>query len=136
MTNDYGSLIQTNPIVPFSQSPTGWRMSKWCNYEVVMNASTKTFHIKVFSNTADEAMFYANQLKTYIEANPIVVNSIPDDISIGLQFPIYDQISRGYYVTLIMMVGNLRVPMGGKEDPCPLTPSAYRVPKENLTPCG
>jgi len=113
--NDYGSLIQLNPIVPYDMQ--GWGKSHWCNYFVGMNTSSnKNIQIRVFANTATEATFHANRLKTYLENNPVTTPyGTADDVSIGVMFPIYDPQTRAHVVTLSMLAGNLTIMASSKE---------------------
>ncbi len=108
MTNDYSSLIQLNPVVAYAMH--GFQRSSWCNMVTLMNASVKNYQISVFANTAQESMFIANQLKTYIESNPMINSGgVRDDISIGLRQPILDQQSLAYKTDMVMMAGMLQI---------------------------
>ena len=114
---DYQSLIQTNPIVQYAQG-NGFQMSSWVNMNVLMSASVKSFEIYVYANTAQDSMFLANQLKQYIEMNPMSNSAgVADDVSIGVRHATLDPISQAYKTTMNMMTGMLTIGMadGGKE---------------------
>ncbi len=102
----YHELIQRNPITPWALH--GFGRSTWCFATVLVDASVKRFQIDVYGNTPSDSMFYAQQLKTYLETNKIDNN----DVSIGIRQPTYDRISQAYMSTLMMDVGNLWVPTG------------------------
>jgi hypothetical protein len=102
-TNDYLRLIQRNHIIPYANN--GFQRSHWCFAITLMDASVKQFQISVLANSGAEATQYANQLKVYLEANPMP----NDDVSIGLRPPIWDPDQHAYRVDMIMMTGNLMV---------------------------
>tara|TARA_R110000772_G_scaffold5454_1_gene19463 strand:- start:14464 stop:14793 length:330 start_codon:yes stop_codon:yes gene_type:complete len=109
MNNYYPNLIQSNPVVPFKVH--GFASDRWCNYAMTTNASIAEFHISVYANTASDARFYAEQLKTHIHKNPMLNTYInhPDDISIGMRQPVIDQLSSAYKVDMILMTGALTI---------------------------
>ncbi len=109
MTNYYQNLIESNPTVPFRVH--GFASDHWCNYQIITDASIKQFQISVYANTPDDARFYADRLKTYIEQNPMMNDYInhPDDISIGVRQPILDTMSSAYKVDMILMTGALTI---------------------------
>ncbi len=105
----YTNLIQTNPIVPFKVY--GYASDHWCNYDILTDASVKKFQVSVFANTANDARFYAEQLKNHIKSNPMMNEYInqPDDISIGVKQPVLDQMSSAYRIDMIMLTGALTI---------------------------
>ena len=107
-TNDYLRLIQRNHIIPYANN--GFQRSHWCFAITLMDASVKQFQISVLANSGAEATQYANQLKVYLEANPMP----NDDVSIGLRPPIWDPDQHAYRVDMIMMTGNLMVAQSRK----------------------
>ena len=79
-------------------------------------SSNKNIQIRVFANTATEATFHANRLKTYLENNPVTTPyGTADDVSIGVMFPINDNQTRAHVVTLSMLAGNLTIMASSKE---------------------
>jgi hypothetical protein len=108
MTNDYQSLIQRNQLVPYALH--GFGRASWCDYTVTMNASVKSFEIRVYANTPLDATLQATRLKAYIENNPMQNSSgHTDDISIGMRTPVLDPVSSAYVVTLIFNSGMLQI---------------------------
>ncbi len=109
MNRYYPNLIESNPAVPFRVH--GFASDHWCNYFMLTNASIAEFQISVYANTADDARFYADRLKVYIEQNPMLNNYInhPDDISIGIRQPVIDQLSSAYKVDMVLMTGALTI---------------------------
>lgn len=107
MTNHYQSIIEANSIVPFKVH--GYASDRWCNYQVITDASIKQFQISVYGNTAHDARFYAERLKEQIEQNPWknTYTGHPDDISIGVRQAVLDQMSSAYKVDMVMMTGAL-----------------------------
>jgi hypothetical protein len=111
---DYEYLIQTNPIVPYAMD--GWRKSHWCNYFVLMDTpDNKNIQIRVFANTPREAIYYAKELKNYLENHPMSEYGKTDHVSVAVMFPVYDQESEAYVVRLNVLIGNLLVMGGGKD---------------------
>ncbi len=106
--NDYLSLIQRNTLVPYSNS--GFQRDRWCFAIILMDASVKQIQISVLANSGFEATQYANQLKGYLEANPMA----GDDVSIGLRPPIWDPAQHAYKCDMIMMTGNLTITQSRK----------------------
>lgn len=108
MNNYYQRLIENNPEVFYRVH--GYAIDRWCNYQIINDATAiKQFQISVYANTASEARFYADRLKSYIEQNPMTNEYInqPDHITIGVRQPVLDQFSSAYRVDMIMMTGAL-----------------------------
>ena len=107
MTDYYQRLIQANPEVPFKVH--GFASDRWCNYQIITDASIKQFQISVYGYTASDARFYAERLKQHIEQRPWTndYTNHPDDISIGVRNAVLDQMSSAYKVDMIMMTGAL-----------------------------
>ena len=89
-----------NPVVPYSHN--NFQRESFVNHVTLMNASVKKFEIRVYS-IQGQATFLANQLKIYLEANPIGL----DNISIGLRAEVWDATQQRYVVSMIMDTGNL-----------------------------
>ncbi len=108
MTVSYQNLIQTNPVVPYAMQ--GFQKAAWCNLIVLSLSSVKQYQISVYANTAAEAVFYANNLKAHIEANPMVNDfGVIDDIAIGLRPARLDNESKAYFVEMVMNTGMLQI---------------------------
>jgi hypothetical protein len=108
MTNSYQNLMSSNKIVPHALH--GFGKSHWFNYTMTVDTSIKSFELRVYANTSQEALFYAGQLKNYIESNPMQNSSgHDDDISIGTKAPILDPISSAYLVVMIFNSGMLQI---------------------------
>ena len=102
---DYQSMIQLNPIIPFS--PSGYQKARWFNYRVLSTASVKSFQLFVYGNLAQDAVRDANQLKQYFESR-----DVGTDIAIGILAPKLDDVSLAYVVQMNMNVGALRMGIG------------------------
>ena len=112
--NSYDDIIQRNPIVPFSMN--GYQKSAWYNYNQMSNSSVKKYVIVIYANTPGEAIAYANQMKTYLENNPMTNRGgALDDVSVGMRQPVRDLPSMGYKVDLVMDAGMLRIPSGSRQ---------------------
>ena len=112
--NTYDDIIRRNPVLPFSIN--GYQKGAWYNYNQMSNASIKKYVIVVYANTPQQALSYANNMKTYLESNPLTNRGgALDDISVGIRQPIYDQTSMGYRADIVMDAGMLRIPSGSRQ---------------------
>ncbi len=121
MITDYQSMIQLNPIIPFS--PSGYQKARWFNYMVTSTSSIKSFQLFVYGNLAQDAVRDANDLKRYFETRDVGNFSI----AIGVLAPKLDTESLAYVVQINMNVGALRIAMGGTKSK-PMTLGLQRPP--------
>ena len=94
------SLIQRNPIVPYSSQ--GRQRNTWCNVNAIQSSSMKSLEINVFGRTDGSARATASRLEDFIKEQKVIQKSIAVIPVFVVQDEVWDKKVGAFRLTMVL----------------------------------